>query len=144
MLAKPRGESHFYEGFFPAYILFQRFHLGIENCNLFIEKKEVNMQSSYFKFSPISLPKDPIQSQLKILAFNVCWEETKHMTERCTSRKATISISLMFKEEYVSSCHFKTPVAGFWGENMNLSSISGTATGLLGQCSFPLYVFPHL
>lgn len=120
-----------HERFFPAWILFQRSHLGIENCNLSIEKKEVNMQSLYFKFSLISLLKVPFQSA----------ENTKHRAERCTSRsfsEATISISLTLKQEYVSRCHLKSPVGGFWGENTDVSPISVPAPGLLGQGSFPV------
>lgn len=81
---KPKQQSSslpLHEGIFPTYILFPRFHLGIENCHLFIEKKEVNMQSSNFKFPLISLLEGPTQSQLNILAFNVCWEEAIYMTE---------------------------------------------------------------
>lgn len=39
------------------------------------------MQSSNFKFPLISLLEGPTQSQLNILAFNVCWEEAIYMTE---------------------------------------------------------------
>lgn len=99
------------------------FEKGIENYNLFIEKKEIIMQSSYFKFSLVLLLKVSCSDSWKILVFNVCWEETKHVTERCTSRSfswTNISFSLSFKP--VSTCCLKSPVTGFLSENMNLYS----------------------
>lgn len=64
-IGKPKSSSFpLHEGIFPAYILFEGFHLVIKDCNLFIEKKQVNLQSSNLKFSLVSLLKGPVQSQL--------------------------------------------------------------------------------
>lgn len=97
-IGKPKSSSFpLHEGIFPAYILFEGFHLVIKDCNLFIEKKQVNLQSSNKILTgltaegPCSEPAEPS------LPFNVHWEEAKHVSERCTPRSfpyATISVLL--------------------------------------------------
>lgn len=141
-LQNPVTNALFVWGTIPCLYLIKRFHLGIENYNIFIEKKED--------------AKLIFQILTDFSAERSCSTSWKHLPLMCIWKKLSMWLRdahpRVFPKQpfqfpsYLNRNIFQAAVlkALFWGENMNLSPASGTATGLLGQGSFPLHGFPHL